>query len=93
MQPIAEAINALAGQLAQFMQVVTHQEHARHELMGKLDEQGRRYVELASREYPVPQVTVRGAKREYMGYDVVLVRDEEDNEILGFRLRPVGAGD
>jgi hypothetical protein len=59
--------------------------------MEKLDEQNRQVMALAEREYPAPQVTVRNAKRARVGYDVVLVRDEVDNELLGFRLRPTDA--
>lgn len=89
--PIAAALNTLAGQLARFMGSIEHLEHEQHELMEKLDEQNRQVMALAEREYPAPQVTVRNAKRARVGYDVVLVRDEVDNELLGFRLRPTDA--
>ena len=82
----AQAIGALAGQMSQLLQVVG-QVQAEH---GALIQQ---VAALAAREQVAPVVNLpapaKGKRRAANGYDVALVRDEVDNEILGFRLRPV----
>ena len=82
----AQAIGALAGQMSQLVQSVATIQ-AEH---GALIQQ---VAALAAREQIAPVVNMpapaKGKRRAANGYDVALVRDEVDNEILGFRLRPV----
>lgn len=85
----AQALAGLAGQVSQLVQVVAAVQAEHGALMQQV-------AALASRETPAPVVnlpaTKAGSKRVAMGYDVALVRDDVDNEILGFRLRPVTKG-
>ena len=81
----AQAIGALAGQMSQLIQAVG-QIQAEH--TGMLQQ----IAAIASRETPAPVVNVpamKGGKSSGRGYDIALVRDEVDNEILGMRIRPV----
>ena len=82
----AQAIGMIAGQMQTLGEAVLAIQ-AEHTAM--LQQIGA----LAAREQVAPVVNMpapaKGKARGMQGYDVVLVRDEVDNEILGFKLRPV----
>lgn len=72
--PIAEQMRVLVKEIAQLGRL----------LLETTERQERLLSQLAEQKPPVVNVT----KRFPNGYDVALVRAEEDNEILGFSLRP-----
>jgi hypothetical protein len=88
----ASAIGALANEMARVVNLVATIQQENTGLT-------REVARLAGREMPaLPAPVVNLAaptapgKRSAGGYDIVLVRDEVDNEILGMKLRPVPMG-
>lgn len=82
----AQAIGAMGQQMGALAQAVMQIQAEHGQMLQAINA-------IASRETPAPVVNVPAiskGKRGGSGYDVALVRDPEDNEILGFRIRPVG---
>ena len=90
---IAQVIAGLSQQIAALGELML-QTMAAHDR--RLIEHAERVETLLERlaEAPAPVINVPASKGKAAGngYDIALVRDDEDNEILGMRLRPVRTG-
>lgn len=92
-EPIAHALGVLAEQIATLGQLMLETMAAHDKRLIDHAERVETLLEtLAEAPAPVVNVPAIKSKSARVGYDIVLVKDEVDNEILGMRLRPVPPG-
>ena len=87
MQPVADAINTLAAQLQQALAAIAQLADYNRVTAAHM-------AQLAGRDIPAPVINLPEAKAPAVktaaarGWDVVLIRDPETYELLGFEMRP-----